>query len=219
MSTLLKLDIIFFSWICFKNELQLLHLALSNMQIFSAFTCSLAPSSGRVGALWSPVTSSFGCVLLSAGVSALSAQLAKLPMGLKHLSLSRTSMSPKGEHAEAQRCKLYSCSELFLHECMFVVSCRCEQPLSGSLCQPGCRFHPHTPRPVGKLAERRRPAGERHLPSFCHIQRGDKLMCWVCLSRCLMCLCFLHRTCTVSWVTQTVWRLWICPTATALWSW
>lgn len=107
----------------------------------------------------------------------------------------------------------------FLHEYMFVVSCRCEQPLSGSLCQPGCRFHPHTPRPVGKLAERRRPAGERHLPSFCHIQCGDKLMCWVCLSRCLMCLCFLHRTCTVSWVTQTVWRLWICPTATALWSW
>uniref|UniRef100_A0AAQ5YHS9 CARMIL C-terminal domain-containing protein n=1 Tax=Amphiprion ocellaris TaxID=80972 RepID=A0AAQ5YHS9_AMPOC len=31
------------------------------------------------------------------GVSALSAQLAKLPMGLKHLNLSRTSMSPKGE--------------------------------------------------------------------------------------------------------------------------
>lgn len=123
MSTLLKLDIIFFSWICFKNELQLLHLALSNMQIFSAFTCSLAPSSGRVGALWSPVTSSFGCVLLSAGVSALSAQLAKLPMGLKHLSLSRTSMSPKGEHAEAQRCKLHSRSELFsswVYVCRFL---------------------------------------------------------------------------------------------------
>ncbi|XP_056297745.1 F-actin-uncapping protein LRRC16A isoform X2 [Pseudoliparis swirei] len=30
------------------------------------------------------------------GVSALSAQLAKLPMGLKHLNLSRTSLSPKG---------------------------------------------------------------------------------------------------------------------------
>ncbi|XP_035536785.1 F-actin-uncapping protein LRRC16A [Morone saxatilis] len=30
------------------------------------------------------------------GVSALSAQLAKLPLGLKHLNLSRTSMSPKG---------------------------------------------------------------------------------------------------------------------------
>uniref|UniRef100_A0A671TGW6 F-actin-uncapping protein LRRC16A-like n=1 Tax=Sparus aurata TaxID=8175 RepID=A0A671TGW6_SPAAU len=36
------------------------------------------------------------------GVSALSAQLAKLPMGLKHLSLSRTSMSPKGVNSLCQ---------------------------------------------------------------------------------------------------------------------
>ncbi|KAL6100246.1 carmil1 [Pungitius sinensis] len=36
------------------------------------------------------------------GVSALSAQLAKLPMGLKHLNLSRTSMSPKGVNSLCQ---------------------------------------------------------------------------------------------------------------------
>ncbi|KAM6899624.1 F-actin-uncapping protein LRRC16A [Xenentodon cancila] len=36
------------------------------------------------------------------GVSALSAQLAKLPMGLKQLSLSRTSMSPKGVNGLCQ---------------------------------------------------------------------------------------------------------------------
>ncbi|XP_062343098.1 F-actin-uncapping protein LRRC16A-like [Osmerus eperlanus] len=35
------------------------------------------------------------------GVSALSAQLAKLPMGLKHLNLSRNSMSPKGANCLA----------------------------------------------------------------------------------------------------------------------
>lgn len=39
-------------------------------------------------------------IFLPAGVSALSAQLAKLPMGLKYLNLSRTSMSPKGGHTE-----------------------------------------------------------------------------------------------------------------------
>ncbi|XP_070841371.1 F-actin-uncapping protein LRRC16A [Chaetodon trifascialis] len=36
------------------------------------------------------------------GVSALSAQLAKLPMGLKHLNLCRTSMSPKGVNSLCQ---------------------------------------------------------------------------------------------------------------------
>nr|XP_046273541.1 F-actin-uncapping protein LRRC16A isoform X2 [Scatophagus argus] len=36
------------------------------------------------------------------GVSALSAQLAKLPMGLKHLNLSRTSTSPKGVNSLCQ---------------------------------------------------------------------------------------------------------------------
>ncbi|CAJ1082838.1 F-actin-uncapping protein LRRC16A isoform X1 [Xyrichtys novacula] len=36
------------------------------------------------------------------GVSALGAQLAKLPMGLKHLNLSRTSMSPKGVNTLCQ---------------------------------------------------------------------------------------------------------------------
>uniref|UniRef100_A0A7N6F8P3 CARMIL C-terminal domain-containing protein n=1 Tax=Anabas testudineus TaxID=64144 RepID=A0A7N6F8P3_ANATE len=36
------------------------------------------------------------------GVAALSAQLAKLPMGLKHLNLSRTSMSPKGVNSLCQ---------------------------------------------------------------------------------------------------------------------
>ncbi|XP_037651506.1 F-actin-uncapping protein LRRC16A isoform X2 [Sebastes umbrosus] len=36
------------------------------------------------------------------GVSALSAQLAKLPMGLKHLNLSKTSMSPKGVNSLCQ---------------------------------------------------------------------------------------------------------------------
>ncbi|XP_068567524.1 F-actin-uncapping protein LRRC16A isoform X2 [Cebidichthys violaceus] len=36
------------------------------------------------------------------GISALSAQLAKLPMGLKHLNLSRTSMSPKGVNSLCQ---------------------------------------------------------------------------------------------------------------------
>ncbi|XP_041664200.1 F-actin-uncapping protein LRRC16A isoform X2 [Cheilinus undulatus] len=36
------------------------------------------------------------------GVSALSAQLSKLPMGLKHLNLSRTSMSPKGVNSLCQ---------------------------------------------------------------------------------------------------------------------
>lgn len=43
-------------------------------------------------------------------------------------------MSPKGEHAEAQRCKLYSRSELFLHEYMSLSF------LAGvnSLCQALC---------------------------------------------------------------------------------
>uniref|UniRef100_A0A3B3IN72 CARMIL pleckstrin homology domain-containing protein n=1 Tax=Oryzias latipes TaxID=8090 RepID=A0A3B3IN72_ORYLA len=36
------------------------------------------------------------------GVSALSAQLAKLPLGFKHLNLSRTSMSPKGVNSLCQ---------------------------------------------------------------------------------------------------------------------
>ncbi|RVE67058.1 hypothetical protein OJAV_G00113540 [Oryzias javanicus] len=36
------------------------------------------------------------------GVSALSAQLAKLPLGIKHLNLSRTSMSPKGVNSLCQ---------------------------------------------------------------------------------------------------------------------
>uniref|UniRef100_A0A3B4ZFV6 Leucine-rich repeat-containing protein 16A-like n=1 Tax=Stegastes partitus TaxID=144197 RepID=A0A3B4ZFV6_9TELE len=36
------------------------------------------------------------------GVSALSAQISKLPMGLKHLNLSRTSMSPKGVNSLCQ---------------------------------------------------------------------------------------------------------------------
>ncbi|XP_062292366.1 LOW QUALITY PROTEIN: F-actin-uncapping protein LRRC16A-like [Scomber scombrus] len=39
---------------------------------------------------------------LDNGASALSAQLAKLPMGLKHLNLSRTSMSPKGVNSLCQ---------------------------------------------------------------------------------------------------------------------
>lgn len=54
-------------------------------------------------------------------------------MGLKHLNLSRTSMSPKGEHTEAQRCKLYSCSELY-----FMSICLLFLAGVNSLCQALC---------------------------------------------------------------------------------
>ncbi|KAM9737838.1 F-actin-uncapping protein LRRC16A [Menidia menidia] len=81
---------------------QLEELVLDNAGLKSDFAQKLA------GALSHNPSSALHTLNLSnnsledKGVSALSAQLVKLPMGLKHLNLSRTSMSPKGVNSLCQ---------------------------------------------------------------------------------------------------------------------
>uniref|UniRef100_A0A8C9XVN3 Capping protein regulator and myosin 1 linker 1 n=1 Tax=Sander lucioperca TaxID=283035 RepID=A0A8C9XVN3_SANLU len=77
-------------------------LVLDNTGLRSDFAQKLASALSHNPACTLHTLSLSNNSLEDKGVAALSAQLAKLPMGLKHLNLSRTSMSPKGVNSLCQ---------------------------------------------------------------------------------------------------------------------
>ncbi|XP_032366002.1 F-actin-uncapping protein LRRC16A, partial [Etheostoma spectabile] len=77
-------------------------LVLDNTGLRSDFAQKLASALSHNPACTLHTLSLSNNSLEDKGVAALSAQLAKLPMGLKHLNLSRTSISPKGVNSLCQ---------------------------------------------------------------------------------------------------------------------
>ncbi|TDH03693.1 hypothetical protein EPR50_G00144660 [Perca flavescens] len=77
-------------------------LVLDNTGLRSDFAQKLASALSHNPACTLHTLSLSNNSLEDKGVAVLSAQLAKLPMGLKHLNLSRTSMSPKGVNSLCQ---------------------------------------------------------------------------------------------------------------------